>query len=123
MRFLQFGTTLENISDIRENVNKIYVDTRWYPWCGSCSNKKTVDRLKDYKLKCVEYKGGKCIICGYNKYYGALEFHHLDPSQKDFTIAGSNKSFDILKLELDKCVLLCATCHREVHGGLITLEI
>jgi hypothetical protein len=35
----------------------------------------------------VVYKGGKCQCCGYNKYIGALEFHHVDPEQKDFGVS------------------------------------
>lgn len=74
------------------------------------------------KLKAVEYKGGKCIVCGYNKSIRALQFHHLDPSQKDFGISGSTKSFEKLKPELDKCVLLCSNCHAEVHDNLIDIN-
>lgn len=48
---------------------------------------------KQVKLKAIEYKGGKCQICGYNKCTGALEFHHLDPTKKDFNISGGTKSF------------------------------
>ncbi len=73
------------------------------------------------KQKLVEYKGGKCVSCGYNKYIGALGFHHLDPNQKDFQISGKSISFDKLKAESDKCILLCHNCHAELHAGLITL--
>jgi predicted transcriptional regulator len=68
-----------------------------------------------YKQKCVDYLGGKCIICGYNKSLKALEFHHRDPSKKDFPISGIRKSWDFTKKELNKCDLLCANCHREEH--------
>ena len=68
-------------------------------------------------MQCIEYKGGKCENCGYNKYEGALEFHHIDVSKKDFSISRAKlTSFsDDVKLELDKCRLLCANCHREEH--------
>lgn len=71
----------------------------------------------------VEYKGGKCCICGYKNYLGALEFHHLDPSTKDFSISkdGYTRSFDTIKLKLDKCILVCANCHCEIHAGLIKI--
>lgn len=79
-------------------------------------------KLKNFrtrlKYQCVEYKGGKCFICSYDKCIKALEFHHLDPTQKDFSISTISKSFETVKSELDKCVLLCANCHREVHAGL-----
>ena len=74
------------------------------------------------KEKLIEYKGGKCQICGYNKCTSALEFHHLDPSQKGFTISGGTKSFENLKPEVDKCILVCANCHREIHRGLVDLK-
>ena len=67
------------------------------------------------KMKLVEYKGGKCEKCGYNKCIDALEFHHLDPNEKDFTIGGKSWSFNRLKSEADKCILVCANCHREIH--------
>lgn len=78
---------------------------------------------KRTKEKLIEYKGGKCQVCGYNKCASALEFHHLDPSQKDFTISGGTKSFENLKPEVDKCILVCANCHREIHAGLVDLEL
>jgi len=70
------------------------------------------------KLKLIEYKGGKCEICGYCKPCPrAYHFHHLDPSQKDFGIGGYGipRSFDRLKIEVDKCQLLCSNCHSEIH--------
>jgi len=88
-------------------------------YCKKCTNRQTVDRMVAFKLKCVEYKGGKCVCCDYNSYYGAMEFHHLDPKQKDFTISHL-RSYSFNKIvtdELDKCVLLCNRCHREVEGG------
>jgi predicted transcriptional regulator len=67
------------------------------------------------KLKLIEYKGGRCEKCGYNKCQMALEFHHLNPSEKDFTIGGKSWSFDKLKSEVDKCILVCSNCHKEIH--------
>lgn len=74
--------------------------------------------LMDKKLKqmLVEYKGGGCIRCGYSKCLAALEFHHRDPSQKDFAVNSvGNVKFDLIKPEIDKCDLVCANCHREIH--------
>ena len=74
-------------------------------------------RRKRTKEQLVAYKGGKCEICGYDKCVGALEFHHLDATQKDFSISDSNvyRNLEALKSEVDKCVLVCANCHREIH--------
>lgn len=79
-------------------------------------SQSVVNWRKRTKLKLVEYKGGKCEKCGYNKCLEALQFHHLNPKEKDFTIAGKSWSFDKLKLEVDKCSLLCANCHIEEHN-------
>jgi 5-methylcytosine-specific restriction endonuclease McrA len=81
--------------------------------------KKTRRRIKD---RAVEYLGGKCKICGYHKCSRSLVFHHINPEEKDFAIStNTNKAWDKMKLELDKCILLCANCHGEVHDGLITI--
>jgi hypothetical protein len=70
---------------------------------------------KNKKVELVEYKGGKCEKCGYNKCIEALEFHHKDPTQKDFNISSHSYSSKRMKDEADKCLLLCANCHREEH--------
>ena len=77
-------------------------------------------RRKDIRQSALEYKGGKCSICGYNKCVKALEFHHLESDKKDFGISakGYTRSWDSIKEELNKCILLCANCHREVHEGI-----
>lgn len=85
--------------------------------CKSCFNKSTVERQRRLKKQAVDYKGGRCESCGYDKCIAALEFHHVDPTQKDFTISRhKNKSLNQeMKFELDKCILLCANCHAEEH--------
>jgi hypothetical protein len=68
-------------------------------------------------------KGGKCSICGYNKCMQALEFHHLDPNQKDIGVSTNlSTNFDKLKKEVEKCILVCANCHREIHSGLVNVS-
>lgn len=74
---------------------------------------------KKLKKQAVDYKGGKCMICGYNKCIKALEFHHIDPNEKDFSLSSVSKCFETIKKELDKCILLCANCHREEHDRLL----
>ncbi len=85
----------------------------------------TAKRKKSHKQKLVDYKGGKCYVCGYNKCNRALEFHHLDPALKDpilfRRISNSKRNIKADLVELDKCVLLCANCHREVHDNLVDL--
>jgi len=70
------------------------------------------------KKKAVAYKGGKCERCGYDKCVAAMDFHHVNPDDKDFKISDGIWSWDRLKPELDKCMMLCANCHREEHENL-----
>lgn len=78
---------------------------------------KLVFRLLKHKL--ILYKGGKCERCGYNKCEGALHFHHKNPAEKEFTLSqvnlNSEYTLERLYKEVDKCELLCANCHAEVH--------
>lgn len=84
-------------------------------WCKRCNNEIGLHRQRETKRRAIEYKGGKCQSCGYDKCEAALEFHHRN-ADKEFSIAKSKrKKFDCLKAELDKCDLLCANCHREAH--------
>lgn len=80
-------------------------------------NFRIAEQRRKLKLKAIEYKGGKCVRCGYDRCPAAMVFHHPDPNEKDFGIAsnGKTRSFDKMKEELDKCVLLCMICHAEVH--------
>ena len=87
------------------------------------SNTEAVESWRKRKKKAlVEYKGGKCQCCGYSKCIEALEFYHLDPNIKSFTISGKSKSFNSLKSEVDKCILVCSNCHKEIHAGLINID-
>jgi hypothetical protein len=83
------------------------------------------NRLSRIKKEAVVYKGGECKICGYNKCLSALEFHHINPNEKDKKLNSRGidrrKSFNNLKSELDKCILVCCRCHREIHENIIKL--
>ncbi len=81
--------------------------------------KYVVEWRKELKFRAIAYKGGGCRYCGYSKCVRSLQFHHRDPSQKDFGISTSIRSWKRVKAELDKCDLVCANCHGEVHDGII----
>lgn len=91
-------------------------------WARKFDAKQRRTALKE---RAVAYLGGKCQQCGYNRSLAAFDFHHQDPFEKDFEIS-SVLSWDRLQPELDKCILLCANCHREAHDGwhpgLLTLD-
>jgi hypothetical protein len=85
--------------------------------CRSCYRatknklrKNNRDWLTDYKKK------SKCDKCGIND-YRVLEFHHLNIVEKDFAIswAYNNIGLEKIKKEIEKCVILCANCHRIIH--------
>ena len=68
------------------------------------------------KIQLINEFGGKCQECGYNKNIAALEFHHIDPNEKEFHLGNAKTTnLDKLLLEMDKCILVCANCHRELH--------
>lgn len=84
--------------------------------CIECRKQTSVERRRGVKQLAVEYLGGKCVDCGIETdQYAIYDFHHIDPMMKDFSMGKSFKSFDKIKTELDKCVLLCANCHRVRH--------
>lgn len=79
---------------------------------------------KKRKEDIVYVMGGECKLCGYHKAITALELHHLNPEQKDFAISQClNRSWEEIKAEIPKCILLCSNCHREVHEGLVDKEL
>jgi hypothetical protein len=83
-----------------------------------CKSKFYVTRYRhQLKIKAVEYKGGKCCKCGYNKNVKAMDFHHLDPTKKEFAIGanGLTHTWERVKKELKKCILVCRNCHSEIH--------
>lgn len=86
-------------------------------YCKPCAAKKNRKPKHRFKEECVGYKGGECIICGYKRCIAALEFHHRDPEEKDFSMRDVSKVIFTkeIKKELDKCDLLCSNCHKEIH--------
>lgn len=93
---------------------KEYTSERGRTACNSCNVTKS--KIKT-KIKAIQYKGGKCQECGYNKSIAALCFHHEDPREKEFGIGYKGQTFGWKKIkkEIDKCILLCQNCHHELH--------
>lgn len=89
------------------------------PDIKSCSDAERISTFrKAMKTEAVKRKGGKCERCGYDNCLNALHFHHPDPSNKDFGLSqnGILKSWAEYWQEAQKCVLLCANCHAEIHS-------
>jgi len=70
------------------------------------------------KQRAVEYKGGRCALCGYDRALQALTFHHKTGKSFGIGAKGYTRSWEKAKSELDKCVLVCANCHAEIHARL-----
>ena len=87
--------------------------------CGKCASEWVINSRRNKKEKLVKMFGGECIICGYKKYSGALDFHHINPKTKSFALSvkGLCYSWTTVMNEAQKCVLLCKNCHTEVENG------
>lgn len=99
---------------------KFILENRGYYRCTKCRMDAVSRKRKKLKKDLVEYKGGKCEKCGYNKCVAAMDFHHKDPKEKNFGLSsnGNTQSWKKLTREADKCLLLCSNCHRELHEEL-----
>lgn len=77
------------------------------------------------KKKAVEEKGNKCALCGKTYPLQVYDFHHICPSEKDFNIGNKHATvkWEIVKKEIDKCLLLCANCHRLIHSGYVKIAV
>lgn len=75
---------------------------------------------RNLKMKAIAYKGSQCQECKQVHEPYVFDFHHIDPNVKEFGIGnnGNIRSWERVKIELDKCILLCANCHREEHARL-----
>lgn len=93
---------------------------KYKPACVSCEEQLRRQFVATKRAWIVERFGNACVRCGYDKCFAALEFHHLDQDSKEFhpTNLISNMSpISTLEKELEKCIMVCANCHREIHAG------
>lgn len=85
---------------------------------------RAVSQCRDARtVKVKQLHGAACRLCGYSKCLRALEFHHLYPEAKSFSISGKGitRRLSVQLEEAAKCVLLCANCHREVEEGMTAI--
>lgn len=66
------------------------------------------------KERAIQLLGGKCQLCGYEKCMGSLDFHHTSDKEDELARMWS-RPWKMIEVELKKCILLCANCHRELH--------
>jgi transposase-like protein len=93
--------------------------------CAKCRSEAVARRRRRVKEILIVEAGGKCLLCGYARHSGTLQFHHLDPAAKSFGLGerGLTRSIEKSRAEAAKCVLLCANCHAEVEAGLVELPV
>ena len=100
---------------IGSNFTEAKLKHKYYK-CTSCTTKYKKKRRNELKLKAIEYKGGKCFDCNEVFHPSVYDFHHINT--KDREKRGDvirDISWNKMTSELDKCVLLCANCHRIRH--------
>ncbi len=99
------------------------MDTAGRYRCVRCSSEAVARRRRRVKEILVRDTGGKCGLCGYGRYQGALHFHHVERSEKSFAVShdGNTRSLAKIRAEIRKCVLLCGNCHAEVEAGVTAL--
>jgi predicted HNH restriction endonuclease len=98
----------------------MFMEKRTYRDRAEYLKNAVAKRRKKMKAMAIEYKGGKCCVCGYDKCNSALDFHHLDEESKKFglSVRGLTRSWEKTRTEIEKCILVCANCHREIHEGI-----
>jgi transposase len=87
--------------------------------CRRCNSEAVAARRRRVKEILVREAGGACAICGFDDHPSALEFHHLDPTLKAFSVSrrGITRAIEEVRNEARKCILLCANCHAKVEAG------
>jgi transposase len=106
----------------RHGVTRFRLDNRRSYRCLLCRQERVAERRRAVKRILVADAGGRCARCGYDRCIAALQFHHMDPSTKAFTISsnGVTRSLERAREEARKCILLCANCHAELEAGFET---
>ena len=108
----------------RHGVTEFWLEARGIYRCLRCRSEAVSRRRRKLKEILVSEAGGRCGLCGYDRYIGALQFHHLPGEGKQYGLAdrGLTRSLEAVRAEASKCVLLCANCHSEVEAGMVKLS-
>jgi DNA-binding CsgD family transcriptional regulator len=103
----------------RHGATSFRLDLRGTYRCKRCAQERVAERRRQVKRILVAEAGGRCRMCGYDRCVAALQFHHLDPHVKSFSLSsqGVTRGIEKAREEARKCVLLCANCHAEVEAG------
>ncbi|HEY2770238.1 MAG TPA: helix-turn-helix domain-containing protein [Solirubrobacteraceae bacterium] len=114
------GVNVINSVCHRHGETEFVLEGRGYYRCKTCRAEGISRHRRRLKETLASEAGGCCCVCGYDRYLGALAFHHLDPEQKRLGLAcgGLTLSLQTLRAEAQKCILLCSNCHAEVEAGI-----
>ena len=117
------GLLTVTLACVHHGATEFYLEGRGYYRCKRCRSEAVTRRRRKVKRILAEEAGGACMLCGYSRCIGALEFHHLFPGDKRLGMGYGGYAHALSKLreEARKCVLLCANCHVEVENGIVTL--
>ena len=100
------------------------LDRDGYYRCPKCRAASVMRRRERVRMRVIADAGGCCQLCGYARDPAALQFHHVDPATKEFTLRnGDTRSLERMRAEAAKCILLCANCHAEVESGSTQLPV
>jgi hypothetical protein len=109
-------------------------DKEWHKKYGEKNKDKIIKQRKEFYKKCNQLwidiimsiinNDIKCELCGYNKEFSAIDFHHKNPNKKEYEIyqiirggkTPTLEKIELLKKELPKCMIVCSNCHREIHS-------
>lgn len=84
--------------------------------CKACDAAGRRAKARQKKEKLVQAMGGCCQKCGYDKCLQAFDFHHTSDYKEIEVSQLMKRSFKVAMQEAEKCILLCANCHRELHA-------
>jgi hypothetical protein len=109
----------------RHRLTRFGLEGRGYYRCLRCRQERVSEWRRRVKRILVEEAGGRCRICGYSQCTAALQFHHLDPTCKSFSLSDDGVARNVARArdEARKCTLLCANCHAEVESGYTSLDV
>ena len=115
----------KSLNDFYTNGRNADNSQKFKPSCRLCENSKNmrVKLLRYIKVLKTFNREYKCERCGYDDNYAALEFHHINPKEKNVELSRVGATISearltsILEEELPNIEILCANCHREYHNN------
>lgn len=91
--------------------------------CGPCHNAYNLVQGQGKRLRAIKELGGRCIVCGFDRYPCSLDFHHKNRRFKDPNYRSMRGwSWKNILIELEKCILLCKNCHAAIHAGFLEID-